>query len=61
MGTQISYADKEPWLKQLVEITRKNLDKLKDKNIKDLNKAHVTDLLETIKLLFVHTEEEKNI
>ena len=61
MGNQISYNDKEPWLKNLVEITKNNIQKLTDKDLKDLNKSHVTQLLETIRQLFANSEEEKEV
>lgn len=35
-----------------MEIARANIAKLTDRDIKDLNKAHVTELLETIQLMF---------
>ena len=48
-------------MRSLVEITKNNIQRLTDKDLKDLNKSHVTELLDTIRLLFANTEEEKDI
>ena len=58
MGNQISYNDKAPWLRSLVQIAKDNICKLTDKDLKDLNKAHVTELLDTLRQLFANSEQE---
>lgn len=46
---QVLYKDKKKYMDMLVDITKANLQKLDDKHIKDINKSHVVDLLETLK------------
>ena len=45
----------------LISVTKKNMKKIKDKDIKYLHKNHVSELLEAIKHLFSHTNQEKQI
>lgn len=38
-----------------------NLEKLDDKYLKDINKSHVVDLLETLKLAYENTDDEQTV
>lgn len=61
LTNQVQYKEKKKYLDMLVDITKVNLEKLDDKYLKDINKSHVVDLLETLKLAYENTDDEHTI
>lgn len=57
LGNQIQYKEKKKYLNLLVEATKSNQDKLDDKYLKDINKTHFVDLLETLKSAYENTDD----
>jgi hypothetical protein len=45
----------------IILVTKKNLTKLDDKHLKDINKSHCVDLFETLKSAYENTDDEQVI
>lgn len=61
LSNQVPYKEKKAILDKIVEITKTNAAKLDDKYLKDINKVHVSELLDILKIAYVSTEDEQAI